>query len=586
MLRTLGSRLFRQIASLSLIAMLPVVGALGYQAYDRRANAVQRGAEAVFQATEVLIADVQTVLGSAEETLRFLANSPSVQRADWDNCQELASQVGRASERITFIGIVNAQGDSICPSVPHPEPLTVRDRSSFQKVRETKAFSIGEIAIGGNNGQPALHLSYPIIRDGQFDGAANMVLDIEWLAERLAYNKAPALPAVIYILDQDGRIIAKSKDTGPKIGTRIGVLPSSQETPVVQAAHFETAALDGVRRLVRIEPLIDAPGGKLWSVVGVEKSALTTPAMRTFLRAMALMGLAVSLAVLFLWISLARLVVLPISALDAAAKSLKKGEAPKAIKADPRPNEVSELAATFNEMAVEVAGRERDRQELARKDALLREVSHRVKNHLASIASMMRLESRSIGAEGGQALLAMHHRILAVAELYDLLAQRPSGDNVRLSDYIKLVCAQLTAVIGRDGIELYTRFNGDVELEPERAMAIGFLINEILTNSVKHAFPYGKGRIDVELDASRPEIELRISDDGIGLPKDAGPGGLGVSIINSMVRQLDGKLTIESQSGTSHTLLFSPKDTSVAPALWQAARFAHVPCASPMIKTG
>lgn len=257
-----------------------------------------------------------------------------------------------------------------------------------------------------------------------------------------------------------------------------------------------------------------------------------------------------------IYLAIRTLVVLPIRALDGASEALKKGEAPNAVEADRHMNEVGELAATFNEMAIEVAGREKDRQELARKDALLREVSHRVKNHLASIASMMRLESRNASSEDGQALLAMHHRILAVAELYDLLAQRPSSEHVRLSEYVKLVCAQLKAVIGRSGIELQTHFKGDVDIEPERAMAIGFLVNEILTNSVKHAFPCGTGRIDVELDASRPDVELRISDNGVGLPEKAASGGIGASIINSMVLQVDGKLAIDSQDGTSYTLLF------------------------------
>jgi two-component sensor histidine kinase len=566
MIRTLGSRLFRQIASLCLIAMLPIVAALAYQAYDRRAHAIQRGGDAVFHATEALIADVRAILHSAEETLTFVVNSPAVQRRDWAACQELVTQVHRASERMAFVGVVDAAGTLVCPSIPSPEGATVADRLFFQSVRTTMAFSVGEYAIGRSSGRPSLHLSYPVIRDGEFAGAANMALDIEWLAERLAQNKAPASPAVVYILDQDKRIVAKSHDAGPQLGARIDMLPSSQDISDVQGAVFESNSLDGVARLVRMEQLIDAPGGKLWSVIGVDKSALTAPAMRSLIWALAFVGFAVGLAVLFLWISLARLVVLPIRALDGASESLKKGEVPNAVEADRHMNEVGELAETFNEMAIEVAGREKDRQELARKDALLREVSHRVKNHLASIASMMRLESRNVSPENGQAWLAMHHRILAVAELYDLLAQRPSSVDVRLSEYIKSVCAQLATVIGGNDIELHTRFEGDLDIEPERAMAIGFLVNEILTNSVKHAFPSGKGRIDVDLDASRPDVELRISDNGVGLPKKAMSGGIGASIINSMVRQVDGELAVEIQDGTSYRLSFPAKRSTVSAA--------------------
>jgi two-component sensor histidine kinase len=552
MLRSFGSRLFHQAAALSLLAVLPLVSAVAYLAYDRYADAIQRGEEALFEATEALVAGAQTVLQSAEERLDFVANSPAVQGGD---CQAMVSQMHRASRRLVFLGAVNAAGDVVCSSVPFSDAVRIADRLWF-----------GDFAIGLSSPLPTLHLSTPVIRDGQFAGAVKMGLDVEWLAERLA-RQSPALPAVVYIVDQGGRILAKSQHAGPQLGARIDVLPSSQVVSGVQGAPFETTAIDGVNRLVRIQPLLDAPGGALWSVVGVEKAALTAPAMKSLIGALGLVGLAIVLTVLLLWISLSWLVILPIRALDDAAQSVKKGEAAKVVAADTVRNEVSVLAETFNDMAIEVAARDNDREELARKDALLREVSHRVKNHLASIASMMRLESRSASPESRQAFEAMHHRILAVAGLYDLLAQRPSSDDVRLCDYVALVCDQLTAAIGHQGIELHTRFTGEIHLAPERAMAVGFLVNEILTNSVKHAFPSGTGRIDVELDASQTVVALRIADNGVGLPQDAGAGGIGVSIINSMVLQVDGKLAIESQDGTSYTLLFPANSGPVSVAV-------------------
>jgi C4-dicarboxylate-specific signal transduction histidine kinase len=240
MFRALGSRLFRQIASLCLIAMLPIVAALAYQAYDRRAHAIQRGGDAVFHATEALIADVRSILHSAEETLTFVVNSPAVQRRDWAACQELVTQVHRASERMAFVGVVDAAGTLVCPSIPSPEGATVADRLWFRNVSKSLAFSVGEYAIGRSSGRPSLHLSYPVVRDGEFAGAANMALDIEWLAERLAHNKASASPAVVYILDHNGRVIAKSQDAGPQLGARIDVLPSSQNVSDVQGAIFES----------------------------------------------------------------------------------------------------------------------------------------------------------------------------------------------------------------------------------------------------------------------------------------------------------------------------------------------------------
>ena len=117
-------------------------------------------------------------------------------------------------------------------------------------------------------------------------------------------------------------------------------------------------------------------------------------------------------------------------------------------------------------------------------------------------------------------------------------------------------------VVGRDGIALQVVANGDVSLCPERAMAIGLYLNEVVTNSLKHAFPAGIGRIDVDLDASGPEVELRISDDGVGLGADAESGGLGMTIIRSMANQVKGRLVIEHDGGTMFLLSFPAEGRS------------------------
>jgi two-component sensor histidine kinase len=554
MINAIRSRLFLHLAGVATLALLPVLAAVIYQAKAHRAAVLQIGEQLLVQTSDAIAVDSQAILEAAEEKLRFVADLPAVQAGDWTACRNTVARLHRASERANFIGVVNAAGDLVCPSLPSQAGLSAADRAWFQNVRTSLDFSVGEYAIGRTSGHPSVHLSYPVMRDGQFAGAVNMGLDVAWLADRLTMH-APAADIVSYILDSGGRVVAKSVPGGPPLGTVVELLPGDLAGSVDEG-RIQTTALDGVERIVALRPLIDAPGGSLWSAVGIERGALLGPANNAFVSALFVVGLSMLLAGALLFLSLARLVLLPLKLLDDAARSLKKGVLPDLPQQATASNEMGALMTTFADMAHEVAAREQDRVELDRRQALLREVSHRVKNHLASLASMMQVERRNATPESGQYLLAMHQRIMATAELYDLLAQRPSAADVSLSAYVERVAGQLMRVVGRDGITLHVRTEGDASLCPECAMAIGLYLNEVVTNSLKHAFPAGIGRIDIHLDASGPEVELRISDDGAGFGAEAEPAGLGMTIIKSMAEQVGGRLFIEHDGGTVFALSF------------------------------
>jgi two-component sensor histidine kinase len=554
MINAIRSRLFLQLAGAAILALLPVLAAIIYQANAHRAAVLQIGEQLLAQASGAIAVESQATLQAAEETLRFIVDLPAVQESDWAACQATVVGLHRAMERVAFIGVVDAAGDLVCPSLPSSPGASVADRPWFQNVRASLVFTVGEYAVGRTSGRPSIHLSYPVIRDGQFAGAANIALDVEWLARRLTIH-VPSGELVSFILDSAGRVVAKNVPGGPALGAVVDLLPDDRAGPISDT-RIRTTALDGVERMVALQPLIDAPGGSLWSAVGIEQAALLGPANNALVSALLVVGLSIVLAGAVLFLCLARLVLLPVKSLDDAARSLKQGVSPDIPEPWTTRNEMGALMASFADMANQIAEREQDRVELDRRQALLREVSHRVKNHLASLASMIQLERRNVAPESRQYLQAMHQRIMATAELYDLLAQRPSAADVSLSAYVERVCSQLMQVVGRDGIALHVVANGDVSLCPERAMAIGLYLNEVVTNSLKHAFPAGIGRIDVDLDASGPEVELRISDDGVGLGADAELGGLGMTIIRSMASQVKGRLVIEHDGGTMFSLSF------------------------------
>jgi two-component sensor histidine kinase len=559
MLSPLRSRLFRQLGSASLLAMLPIAAALAYQASVWRAEAISSGTQTVIHETEAIRADIRGIFEAAEETLQFVANSPAVRRRDWATCEEFVTQLARNSKRTAFMGVVDADGNLLCASVPSPRPVSVADRLFFRAVREKLSFSIGEYAIGRSSGRPSIHASYPLMRDGAFAGAVNMGLDVQWLADRIS-GSASNPDAMIYVLDRAGLVLATMGSLSPGIGEEIGDLLPPDGAATGEPNVVETIALGGVERLVHVTPVVEAPGGTIWVAVAIDKAELVSAADRAFAVAIAVYLLATLAGLLTLWYFLSRLVVWPVTALNQAAQNIREGNISDIIGLPKRgANEVADLVSTFQEMAGAVAARDKDRSELERKDALLREVSHRVKNHLAGIASMTRLESRNAASSNEDALESMHNRIMAVADLYDLLARRPDSGQISLAEYVEVVCGQLAAVIGQDGIKIHTRLQGNAQLAPDRAMALGLLVNEIITNAAKHAFPTGVGRINVEMDARSGEVLLTVSDDGVGLDEDAEETGLGAAIIQSLAIQLDASLVVSSDRGTAYSLSFQAR---------------------------
>ncbi len=200
---------------------------------------------------------------------------------------------------------------------------------------------------------------------------------------------------------------------------------------------------------------------------------------------------------------------------------------------------------------------------LAEKEVLLAEVHHRVKNNLAVIASLLSLQSQSAGDPRLQAMLAESEgRVRAMALIHQVLYEARDFARVDLGDYLKrLVALQVTAY--RTDPE---RITVGVEAEPvridlERAIPCGLLVNELLSNAFKHAFPDGRrGEVRVALCVlPGDEVLLTVGDDGVGLPAGIAPGrttSLGLKLAPLLAGQFQGRLTIRAGPGTRFELRF------------------------------
>lgn len=196
---------------------------------------------------------------------------------------------------------------------------------------------------------------------------------------------------------------------------------------------------------------------------------------------------------------------------------------------------------------------------LAEKDTLVAEIHHRVKNNLQVISSMLRLQFDSVTDPQLQALVRRtEERIQAMSTVQDLLLDMPNLAAVEMQDYIRRVADFVERTVALSGLILVNVAAHDIRMEAPTAIALGLIVTELLTNALKHAFPDGAtGVVGIELLEDHDAYQLRIRDNGLGMPPAyERSGGLGITLAESFVAQLDGTITIEHRGGTVVTARF------------------------------
>lgn len=200
---------------------------------------------------------------------------------------------------------------------------------------------------------------------------------------------------------------------------------------------------------------------------------------------------------------------------------------------------------------------------LREKEVLLRELHHRVKNNLQIITSLLRLHSRYVKSpEVLNILKDSQSRIKSIALLHEKFYHSEDLANVKFGDYIKSLVRDLyrSYDVDRSRVELKLEVD-NIFLPIDRAIPAGLVINELVSNSLKYAFPEGrKGTIRIKLSLKGEEVEIIVSDDGVGISKDVdfdSPSTFGFRLIRILVEeQLKGKIKLKTGKGTEFRIRF------------------------------
>ncbi|MGB5437541.1 MAG: histidine kinase dimerization/phosphoacceptor domain -containing protein [Maribacter sp.] len=194
------------------------------------------------------------------------------------------------------------------------------------------------------------------------------------------------------------------------------------------------------------------------------------------------------------------------------------------------------------------------------KEFLLKEIHHRVKNNLEIVSSLISLQSAEINDE--KILTAMQnsqHRIQSMSMIHQKLYQEKSLSSIEMKSYFSDLSNYVVSVFdAQDRVEVRLDMD-EIELEVDTAIPIGLIVNELLTNSMKYAFPNkASGAVTIKLKKANSQLFLNVSDNGIGsqVTKKNIETGFGTKLIKLLTRQLDGKMKLVVENGTTVSFEF------------------------------
>ena len=210
------------------------------------------------------------------------------------------------------------------------------------------------------------------------------------------------------------------------------------------------------------------------------------------------------------------------------------------------------------------------KRSLQEKEALLKEIHHRVKNNLQIIRSMLNLQLPYVKDKEAVALFKeSRDRVYSMALIHEQLYQSASLARIDLAEYIRSLTANLYLSYGMNEQTIRPDISVDsLSFDADTLIPCALIINELVSNSLKHAFPDaragngGKGEIRIALrrDGGNACV-LSVGDNGIGLPRDFAvekAESLGIKLVNVLARQLKGAIRLDRDDGTEFTIVFAP----------------------------
>ncbi len=466
---------------------------------------------------------------------------------------KLASLLDHTEGYENFIRF-NADGRVQCAAASVRPGPAVFDAPWFEKLKDGQPVSVDKSPSGlYSNGSSLLTAMRAVSRDGGFDGALVAVMSLASLRPDLS-DPTLATGSELGLMDGTGRLLATTDPHAFAAPPKDWVGHALSPGGLLYPGHDQT----GRARVQAVSPLI---GDDLFVVLSAPAPGVVSWARLNALSSIVLPILAWLSAWAAVWMVTDRVVIRWLAYLDRIAAIYARGRfSVRPVQAHAAPREFRALAHTLDIMADGIVARDLSlRESLSQKDAMMREIHHRVKNNLQVITSLLNMQQRALSDPAArEAMSDTRQRINALALIYRALYQSPDLKSVDVRQFLEELMAQLSSGEGGRAGSIHTELHADdLEIDPDKLAPLALFAVEAITNARKHAFGEDGGTIKVRFSVSDEEVVFEVADDGKGMQIEPPGAGVGGTLMSAFARQLRGTSEFDAtDTGTSVRLMF------------------------------
>lgn len=577
----IGGSIRSQLNLLVLVVAVPLLGLVLYSSYLFARQQMVQVQGSALDLAELAAASTEQLLADSESVLAAIAQRPLVQAADPAQCDPILQEVSSVLPQYAGLGLTDASGQVICSSAAAAgAPLpSLGDRPYFQRLLQTRSFTVGEAQQGRITGRWTSVLAYPVESDGG-DLVGALILPIDLVRYQSTLRDVFLPPgAAITILDSTGTVIASSAEPEIRVGQNVRGVEIVEMVLATTEGEANATGIDGGEKLYGFTTIPRA-GWHVYTGIPIEEAQ--APLVEGLIRQL-LVSLGVIAAVTFLAVTAARQIDRPILSLAAVARDVAAGKTGQRVPAT-GPKEFHDVATAFNGM---LDARARHIQQLERKTEQAETLSRRLRQLNKQVVSAQESErqriSRELHDEAGQILTALkitlslvrsqlpeaneslRQELDAAIDLTDESMRQirdlahalrpPALERFGLDASLSSLCREFS-----ERTRLFIEYDGDGAVPPlpdQLALTLYRFAQEALTNAAKHA---SASEIRVILQQQQESISLTVGDNGRGFPVHevlsplTSHIGIGLLGMQERLELVNGRLEIESEPGRGSRL--------------------------------
>ncbi|MDT8441579.1 MAG: ATP-binding protein [Desulfuromonadales bacterium] len=573
-----------QLLILATLLTLPALGIIVYSGLHERSIDYNNAAIESQRLADSLAAQQEALANEARLLCTLLAGLSEVKNRDEPRVQAVLRDIHNQSSQYVNILITDAEGYVWASALPSDTSQSLQDRRYFRNARETGLFSSGEYVISRSTDKPTLHMAYPLLEQGRFNGVIIIGFDLDVM--RTILDRAQiSIDANYVLVDHRGIIVNRGKDAAPLIGVPIpaDALAMMEQGP--DKLTFEFVRRDNDLRITTYRKL-RLPGEQkpyMYIRAGISKQDVLAKSFSGMVANIATLFLFVVLSFLITYLIGKRSIVDRINILQEASQQLAGGDHNIKVASRVTGGELGRFAETFDTMARQLGLRERSLQEANRElEAFSYTLSHDLRSYLTRInlagESLQEVEGERLGEQSLfflQTILEtcqrMDQLIATMLALAHVSQQTLQYQDVNLTSMAEEIAHQLSRIEPERAFHL--QIEAGLQVKGDQA-----LLRVALENLLSNAFKYTRGKTETHICFRATQQNGRrvfaISDNGTGFnmteaerlfepfqrlsSSKSFPGfGIGLTTVERIIKRHGGEIWAEAIPGEGATFYFT-----------------------------